>query len=311
MSADELSRFNELVSRYLDDELIDADAKELVALLAQPSLAVRFLEMTRLNSEIAGLLAAPVPDAAMVELVRADIEKHLNDAPRARELRLKIVERSHPAVSPPPAAHEPRRVPSRKMPSQRVLAWAAVFLVFVGLASGWLAYRGRTADLPSVASLRGEVRLVGKTRERVLKGGETWARGENLKTIGAGSAVTVKFPDGSRLDFEKDSLAVNQTGTEGSRIELERGRVRGELRRQPAGRPFVVATPQVEAIVIGTALEISTDAHHTRLFVTAGQVLLRRRSDHAEIMVSAGFHVFAGTMNKLKAEPNDPGMQHH
>src|SRR5712691_6239418 len=74
MSAGELTRFDELVSRYIDDALTDSDAAELLALLAQPPLAARFLEMTRLNSEIAGLLAAPVPDAAMVELVRADLQ---------------------------------------------------------------------------------------------------------------------------------------------------------------------------------------------------------------------------------------------
>src|SRR5688572_30126426 len=68
MSAAELSRFDELVSCYLDAALSDADATELVALLAEPPLAARFLETTRLNSQMAGLLAAPVPDAAMVEL---------------------------------------------------------------------------------------------------------------------------------------------------------------------------------------------------------------------------------------------------
>ena len=57
MSAAELSRFDELVSRYLDAALADTDATELVALLAEPPLATRFLETTRLNSEIAGLLA--------------------------------------------------------------------------------------------------------------------------------------------------------------------------------------------------------------------------------------------------------------
>src|SRR5206468_7903913 len=58
MSAAEFSRFDDLVSRYLDDQLMAADAAELLALLAEPALAARFLETSRLNSEIAGLLAA-------------------------------------------------------------------------------------------------------------------------------------------------------------------------------------------------------------------------------------------------------------
>lgn len=36
MSANNVSRFEELVSRYLDDALTDPDAAELVALLADP-----------------------------------------------------------------------------------------------------------------------------------------------------------------------------------------------------------------------------------------------------------------------------------
>jgi len=311
MSAADFSHFDKLVSGYLDNALAERDADELLAMLEEPLLAARFLEATRLNSEIAGLLAAPVPDAAMVELVRADIEKHVNAARPARELHLEVVERPHAVPSSPPAIRDACRVPDRRRPSRRALAWAAVFLVFVGLAAGWLAYRGRTADSPSVASLRGEVRFVSTAGERVLKADEAWARGEKLKTIGVGSAVTVNFPDGSQIDFGSDSVAVNQSGAEGPRVELERGVVRSNVRKQPAGRPFVFATPEAEAIVIGTALEVSTDGHHTKLFVTEGQVLLKRRSDRAEIMVSAGFHVFAGTMNKLKAEPNTPGMQHH
>src|SRR3989442_354369 len=111
MSAAELTRFDELVSRYVDDALTDNDAAELVALLAEPPLAARFLEMTRLNSEIAGLLAAPVPDAAMVELVRTDIEKILAGEPAAGGVRLRILEDVQSHVSGPPKVSAPRRVP--------------------------------------------------------------------------------------------------------------------------------------------------------------------------------------------------------
>src|SRR5439155_3348794 len=99
MSTEEFSRFDELVSRYHDAELGEADARELLAFLAEPELATRFLEMTRLNSEIAGLLAAPVPDAAMVELVRADIEKNIATQRSAEAPQLETVERIVPFAS--------------------------------------------------------------------------------------------------------------------------------------------------------------------------------------------------------------------
>ena len=166
MSAAELSRFDELVSCYLDAALSDTDATELVALLAEPPLAARFLEMTRPNSEIAGVLAAPVPDEAMVELVRTDIANHLSNSEPLYGLRLKIVERTDTTRSSPPTIHTPRPPSRRRAPVLRALAWAAVFLVFASLAAVWFVYSGRPADAPFVASMKGQVRLIGSAGER-------------------------------------------------------------------------------------------------------------------------------------------------
>src|SRR2546428_8243015 len=146
MSAAELSHFDELVSRYLDDALTDTDAAELAALLAQPPLAARFLEMTRLNSEIAGLLAAPVPDAAMVELVRTDIERILAGRPAASGVRLRSLEDAQSHVAGTPKVSAPRPMPRRRKPVLRAWAWAAVFFVFAGLSAIFFINRTRSAD---------------------------------------------------------------------------------------------------------------------------------------------------------------------
>lgn len=310
MSATELPRFDELMSRYLDDALTDSDAAALVASLAEPPLAARFLEMTRLNSEIAGVLAAPVPDAAMVELVRTDIEKHLRDAQPVSGLRLKIVEQTHPITSSPPTLNDSRPLARRRAPVLRALAWAAVFLVFASLAAVWFVNRGPAAEAVSVASVQGEVRLVGNAGERPLKPGQSWSRGETLKTVGAKSAVTVTFSDGTRLDLAGDGVAVNRSGQQGRRVELEHGEFQSVVKKQPPRQPFVVITPEAEAVVVGTTLHISTDAHRTRLIVTDGQVLLKSRADGAEIMVHAGFHALVAPRLKLVASPNDTGAPH-
>src|SRR5438093_11891781 len=168
MSAAELSRFDELVSRYLDDELIRADASELVTFLAEPELAARFLEMMRLNSEIGGLLSAPVPDAAMVELVRADIEKSLAAAQPTSGVRLRIAERPAPASSTTAAVPVAHPLPQKRGRALWRLAWAAVFVVFAGLATTLVVNRTPSADAPIVVSARGEVRLEGPSCEHLL-----------------------------------------------------------------------------------------------------------------------------------------------
>ena len=120
---------------YLDDTLTETDATALVALVAGPSLAARFLEATRLNSEVAGLLAAPVPDATMVEFVRADIEKSLVGTQIADGVRLRIAERAQP-----PAATQPsfcRRARGRAGESPRCARWRGR-----RCSSFWLHWRG-------------------------------------------------------------------------------------------------------------------------------------------------------------------------
>ena len=291
MSATDLPRFEELLSRHLDDALTDGDAAELHALLAEPELAARFLEMMRLNSEIAGVLAAPVPDGAMVELVRADIENCVT-APQA-------------VVSMRP----------RRAPALRALAWAAVFLVLAGVAVVWFVNRERPAAAPtvasSIASSQGDVRVTGADGERALQPGEPWQRGETLKIVGPKSAATVAFDDGTRLDFAGNSVAVNQSGAEGRRVEMERGDVQCAVQPQPARQPFVFATPDAEAVVLGTTFQVTTVNHHdTRVVVTEGQVRVKRRADGAEVTVAAGFHVLITPKGKLKADTNDAKQFH-
>ncbi|MEX0742265.1 MAG: FecR family protein [Phycisphaeraceae bacterium] len=275
-------------------------------MLAEPPLAARFLEMTRLNSEIAGVLAAPVPDEAMVELVRTDIAKHLSNSEPVHGLRLKIVERTDTTRSAPPTIHTPRPLSRRRTPVLRALAWAAVFFVFAGLAAFFLFNSTRRAEASAITSVQGEVRLIGPKGERGLKPGQSWPRGETLKTIGANSTATVTFRDGSRLDFSGNSVVVRQSTKEGFRIELAHGDVRGSLKKQPGGHPFVFATPDAEAIVVGTALRLVTGAHHTRLEVTEGEVRFRRLHDGAQVTVKTGYCAVVAPNAPLVATPFHP-----
>jgi len=288
----EFSRFDELISRYLDAELPQPEGAELVALLGDPPLAKRFLETTQLNSEIAGLLAAPVPDAAMVELVRADIEKSL-----ARE-RVTDGEHLHLLKAAQPSRPAWRR---RKLVWQR-LAWAAVFVMFAG-AAVLFVNRTQMGEAPRIASVQGEVRLVTSGGERALTVGEQWRPNEELKTVGSNSAAMLTFRDGSQLAFRADTSAVNQSGNQRHRVELKHGVVQAVVQKQRSGRPFVFATQQAEAIVVGTALRLVVESHLTRLEVTEGTVRFRRLSDGAEVTVSTGQYASAAPNVPLAAQP--------
>jgi hypothetical protein len=191
----------------------------------------------------------------------------------------------------------------RRKSAWRALAWAAVFLVFAGLAAVFLFNSTRRAEAPAIASVQGEVRLRGPKGERVLRSGQSWPRGETLKTVGANSTAKVTLRDGTRLDFSGNSVAVNQSTKEGCRVDLEHGAVRGLLKKQPDGHPFVFATPEAEAIVVGTALRLVTGAHHTRLEVTEGEVRFRRLHDGAQVTVKTGYCAVVAPNAPLVATP--------
>jgi len=290
MSAAAPTRFDELVSRYLDDALSDNDAAELAALLAEPPLAARFLEMTRLTSEIAGLLAAPVPEAAMVELVRTDIERILAGEPVAGGVRLRVLEKAQANASAPPRASALRPVPRRRKSVLRALAWAAVFFVCAGLSAVLFINRTHSFDAPTAASVEGEVRVAGLTAERLLTPGQSWQPDEKLISVGPNSAARLKFSDGSQLDFHGDTVAANESQKDGRRIVLERGSVQAAIKKQPTREPFIFRTPEADAVVVGTALRLLAGGHSTRLEVTEGEVRFQRRHDGAEIAVKAGHY---------------------
>lgn len=180
--------------------------------------------------------------------------------------------------------------------------WAAVFLVFASLAGVWLVNHDRTAGTASVASVQGEVRLIGKAGERPLKPGQAWSRDETLMTVGPKSAVTLMFSEGTRLDFGGDSMAVNQSGRQGCRVKLEHGELQSAVKKQPPRQAFVFATPEGEAVVVGTAFRLTAVIHHTRLEVTEEKVRFRRLSDGMEVAVKAGYFAVAAPNVSLDAQ---------
>jgi ferric-dicitrate binding protein FerR (iron transport regulator) len=307
MNPNELSRFDELVSRYLDETLTKVDQTELVALLAEPPLAARFLEMSRLNCEIAGLLAAPVPDAAMVELVGADIKKDRVVA-RPQGGGLRIIERNE---ARPLFQTSTSAVPSqqRRRGIWQPLAWAAVFVIAAGLAAFFLVNRASSAYAASVVAVQGEVRLVGVNGQRALAAGQSWHHGEKIKTFGPNSSISMQLRDGTRIDFGGNTIAVNLSGKAGNRVELEYGEVRADVKKQAAGRKITLVTPEAEAVVVGTKFHLITGGNQTRIEVMEGEVLFRRRADGIEVAVKAGYFAIVAPNAPLTAKPIHP--DHH
>jgi anti-sigma factor RsiW len=308
MNAPDTTRFDELVSRYLDGQLEQGERDELLQWLAAPEWSERFLEITKLNAEISGLLSAPVPDAVMVQLVMGDLRKSTANVEEPLRLRLQPLE---PSRSTTPMEFVPV-APSLKRRSRfrfGALKWAAVFLALIAVAAFFYSGFWRSSDSVKVTRTEGEVYFVGADSQKRIQANTTLEVGK-VKTVGASSRVSLALADGTSIDVDGDSTLVTHQPKDRVRFFLENGSIKSQIFKRPGNHPLTFATPEAEAVVKGTALSLVAWPHHTRLVVTEGQVLLKRRADGAEIMVHAGFHVLVGPKTKLNADPNIPAPRH-
>jgi len=308
MNAPETNRFDELVSRYLDDELSEDERAELLALLAASELAKRFLEITKLNAEMAGLLSAPVPDSVMVELVMSDLRKSGTADEEPLRLRLQPSEPAR-SITPVNFAADARPAGRQSHPQFGFLKWAAVLVALVAIGTVLFSSFWRSSDSMKVTRIEGEVYFIGDSGETRLQSNSTLGVGK-VKTVGASSRAALLLTDGTRVDVGGNTLLAIHPAKDRTRFSLENGSLKSQIAKQPSNRPLVFATPEAEAIVKGTVITLMTGQHHTRLEVTEGTVLLKRQNDGAEIAVNAGYFAVVAPNAPLVAKPLHPDSHH-
>jgi hypothetical protein len=306
MHAPETNRFDELISRYLDGELKEGERAELSQALAAPEMAERFLEITKLNAEIGGLLSAPVPDSVMVELVMSDLRKEPGNP--GQPLRL----RTNPAEPAPAITPVDFRTPATRgrKPSQfRTLKWAAVLVGLIAVASVCYVGFWRSSDTMKVARIEGEVQFMGTSGETRLQAHSPLRNG-SVKTVGASSGATIVLNDGTSIDVGGNSILAIRTTKEPARFLLKSGSLKSQITKQPKNHPLIFATPEAEAIVVGTTLRLAVSGHSTRLEVMEGEARFRRLHDGAEVRVPAGHYAVAAPNAPFVATPHHPEPHH-
>jgi hypothetical protein len=131
--------------------------------------------------------------------------------------------------------------------------------------------------------------------------------GDRLRVPG-GSSATIAYMDGTQLDFSDGSDAnfvkANQSrARSGKYVFLEQGSLNASVSKQPAGKPMLIATPNAEAVVVGTMFTLTASVDRTRLEVSEGLVQLIRSADNAVTDVSAGHYAIAAVGIDLVQQP--------
>ncbi|HVE41929.1 MAG TPA: FecR family protein [Planctomycetota bacterium] len=148
--------------------------------------------------------------------------------------------------------------------------------------------------------VEGEVYVRSGTTRTKATAGRAVLAGEGVECEGPRSAALVAFADHTRVELSGDTLLrelVERDATHGRRLVLEKGTLRAEVAKQPAGLAMIFETPHGEARVLGTTLALHVDADPkkgTRLEVEEGRVELKNAAGRT-VMVDGGHQAVAAS----------------
>ncbi len=274
----------ELIERYLDDSLSDADAARLLDLLRSDEEFRR--EFVR-NVRTHGLLSAAVgPDAAAERLADL-VAVAIPTGPRT--LDSKVMEKIRQGDLRPSGRRSRR------------LLWSSI-AAGLAIGAGIVLWTRGSAEGPVLEAAAGRVLRVSGVEAAAVRAGERLPSGWGLKAEGPDSGASLVWGDGTRVELDAESLIDR---IEEKRIFLARGSL--SARVAPQKRPMVFETPQGEARVLGTTLRLSTHPREgTRLEVEEGKVELKNEAGRAVLVETGRFAVAAAGVD-LVAKALDPG----
>jgi hypothetical protein len=202
-----------------------------------------------------------------------------------------------PEVPPTPSPSAPSPEKDRSKPPSRETAPAKVGPVIARLSV-----------------VTGEVHLVSGAVKTRAQAGQTIQSGQGLSASGSLAFAMVTFPDSSSLQVWPEtairSVSDDPKGA-GKRVVMDRGTLAADVVRQPKDRPLVIATPQGEATVLGTMLQVAVDpadAGTTFVDVDEGKVMFAPALNGPSIDLTAGFSMTAasGSAPKVRAPAPQP-----
>ena len=210
---------------------------------------------------------APTPPAP-VELPKPPAPKPVDPAPTPEPPVKPVPEK--PAPQPEPAKPAPTPEPAKPVTEAAVAA---------------------------IHRLEGEVYVVNGQTRTPAKAGQDLRPGDGLECRGAQSWALVGYPDRTRVELEGNTLVREFLGRQpgkGLRVAVDKGAVKAEVAKQPAGQPMLFTSAHGEARVLGTTLRVIVDADPKkgmRLEVEEGKVELANLAGRTAVVESGHFAV--------------------
>ena len=164
---------------------------------------------------------------------------------------------------------------------RRLLAWSAAAAAVLLVAGAAFFMKGSPPIDASVASVQGSAWVVRDDRKVPVADIREMRAGDRILTT-PDARADLRYRDGSQVVvMEKSEVRLRDDGR--ARMELREGTVRCEVSPQPPERPFIVSTPQADAIVVGTSFDLTSGGEETRLQTRSGRVRLTSEAGSVEI----------------------------
>lgn len=158
-------------------------------------------------------------------------------------------------------------------------------------------------DAPAVAQNGSSLVIHGTGARKETKPLATgWAlrNGDRIETGAA--RVTVRYlAEATTLDLAAHSVLCIRIERGAKRALLDQGELTAEVAKQPAGKPFVFATPYADATVLGTHFKLTIGKDSSRLDVIEGSVRFAKGADRA-VVVNGGESAIASAADLRKLE---------
>ncbi|MBN1672684.1 MAG: FecR domain-containing protein [Kiritimatiellae bacterium] len=183
---------------------------------------------------------------------------------------------------------------------------AAAAAVLVGVF--YYTFRARPSQdaCPRVVRCSGDVLRSRRDVSGSVVSEDVLGAGTTVRT-GPASAVALRYPDGTTVDL--DAQSVVQVHVEGGakQLLLARGILDAEIRSQPDGLPMLFQTPRARITVLGTRLTLAEGPGGTLVDLREGTVRVTSMQAAEELALVSGHYVIVapdGGMTKTVTPEN-------
>lgn len=262
----------ELIQRWLDNELSSDEFRELNQHLQQPGARARLQREFEFEMELSEAVQAVKSESSSVAAFQS-IQDEPNSSGGGRRL-LSILNFWRLAFSA-----------------------AAVCLM-------WWWWAAAPAPIASLEAVTEAVRIQhnGEWKGN-LKGRVELSSGDTIENLGPSNVIVVYANEPTRLWLSPSGSMTLSRNRQGTRIELRQGTLAGTVGYQPNGYPMVLLTPHGEWRTEAAELALEASVRSTRLEVKRGFVAFLNRDGDGTVMVQAGHLAMVDADSKWVVSP--------